>query len=74
MEKKMTVLRDEELSAVSGAADGVPAWLLKAAAASPTGSVYASKGQSEYLAAGGLVLIERGPGRLNVTTGGNTVA
>jgi hypothetical protein len=74
MQKKMTVLRDEELSAVSGAADGVPAWLVKAAAASPTGYVSVSKGQSQYLVADGGVFIERGPGRLHVTIDGKTVA
>jgi hypothetical protein len=69
MQKKMTVLGDEELSSVSGAADGVPNWLLRAAAASPTGVVAVSKGQSEYLVVDGNVFIERGPGKQDVTIG-----
>jgi hypothetical protein len=74
MSKKITVLRDEELSAVSGAADGVPAWLLRKAAASPSGYVNVSKGASQYLVVDGNVFIERGPGSLHVTIGDQTVS
>jgi hypothetical protein len=72
MSKKITVLRDEELSNVSGAADGVPAWLRRVAA-SPDGYLNTSKGNSQYLVVDGNVFIERGPGRLHVTIGDQTV-
>jgi hypothetical protein len=70
MHENMAVLGDEELSSVSGAADGVPNWLLRAAAASPSGVVKVSKGQSSYLVVDGNVFIERGPGVQDVTLGG----
>jgi hypothetical protein len=74
MDHKMTVLGDEELSSVSGAADGVPNWLLRAAAASPSGYVSVAKGASQYLVVDGNTFIERGPGSLNVTIGGQSAS